>query len=80
VPAAAFEGAIRRAVHPDDFPLDQLDLSPPALSQVIREQAAHTRRAPLTPRDLATLLGRAGVPDFAGITERAGSPSLYVHE
>jgi hypothetical protein len=32
---------------------------------LIREQAAHSRRPPLAPRDLATLLGRAGVPDFA---------------
>jgi hypothetical protein len=48
------------AVHPDGFLLDQLDLSPPTLLQVIREQAAHTRRPPLAPRDLATLLSRAG--------------------
>jgi hypothetical protein len=33
--------------------------------QVIREQAAHTSRPPLTPQDLTTLLGRAGVPGFA---------------
>jgi hypothetical protein len=49
------------AVHPDDFLLDQLDLSPPTILQVIREQAAHTRRPPLTPQDLTTLLGRAGL-------------------
>lgn len=53
------------AVHPDDFLLDQLDLSPATVLQVIREQAVHTRRPPLTPSDLATLLGRAGVPRFA---------------
>lgn len=64
-PAAALEPLGLEAVHPDDFLLDQLDLSPPTLLQVIREQAAHTRRPPLTPRDMATLLGRAGVPDFA---------------
>jgi hypothetical protein len=38
-----------RGIHPDDFLLDQLDLSPPTILQVIREQASHTRRPPLTP-------------------------------
>ena len=64
-PATALEPFGLEAVHPDDFLLDQLDLSPPTILQVIREQAARTRRPPLTPRDLATLLGRAGVPGFA---------------
>jgi hypothetical protein len=64
-PATALEPLGLEAVHPDDFLLDQLDLSPPTILQVIREQAARTRRPPLTPRDLATLLGRAGVPGFA---------------
>ena len=64
-PAAALKPLGLEAVHPDDFLLDQLDLSPSTILQVIREQAAHTRRPPLAPRDLATFLGRAGVPDFA---------------
>ncbi len=64
-PAAALEPLGLEAVHPDDFLLDQLDLSPPTILQVIRDQAARTRRPPLTPRDLATLLGGAGVPGFA---------------
>jgi len=64
-PAAALKPLGLEAVHPDDFLLDQLDLSPATLLQVIREQAARTRRPPLTRRDLATILGRAGVPDFA---------------
>jgi predicted nucleic acid-binding protein len=64
-PAAALEPLGLEAVRPDDFLLDQLDLSPPTILQVIRDQAARTRRPPLTPRDLATLLGRAGVPGFA---------------
>jgi PIN domain len=63
-PAAALDPLGLEAVHPDDFLLDQLDLTPPTILQVIREQAAHTRRPPLTPRDLATLLGKAGVPSF----------------
>jgi hypothetical protein len=64
-PAVALRPLGLEAVHPDDFLLDQLDLSPPTILQVISEQAAHTRKPPLTPPDLATLLGRAGVPSFA---------------
>ena len=74
-PVAALEPLGLEAVHPDDFLLDQLDLSPSTILQVIREQAARTRRPPLTPRDLATLLGRAGVPGFADeILRRMASP------
>ena len=63
------------AVHPDAFLLDQLDISPPTILQVIREQAARTRRPPLTPKDLATQLGRAGVPGFADeIVRRMSAP------
>jgi predicted nucleic acid-binding protein len=64
------------ARHPDDFLLDQLDLSPPTVLQVIREQAAHTRRPPLTPQDLAIRLGRAGVPGFADEVLRLMSSPL----
>jgi hypothetical protein len=74
-PVTALELLGLEAVHPDDFLLDQLDLSPPTLLQVILEQAAHSRRPPLAPRDLATFLGRAGVPDFADEMLRLmGSP------
>ena len=74
-PATALEPLGLEAVHPDDFLLDQLDLSPPTILRVIHEQAAHTRRPPLTPRDLATLLGRAGVPGFADeILRRMANP------
>lgn len=52
-------------VHPDDFLLDQLDLAPRVVLDVLREQAAHTRNPPLTPTDLLARLGRAGVPAFA---------------
>ena len=64
-PAAALNPLMLEAVHPDDFLLDQLDLSPQTVLQVIREQAARTRNPSLTQRDLATILGRAGVPGFA---------------
>jgi predicted nucleic acid-binding protein len=53
------------AVHPDDFLLDQLDLAPRVVLDVLREQAARTRNPPLTPTDLLTRLARAGVPAFA---------------
>lgn len=48
-PAAALEPLGLEAVRPDDFLLDQPDLSPPTILQIIREQAARTRRPPLTP-------------------------------
>jgi hypothetical protein len=75
-PATALGPFGLEAVHPDDFLLDQLDLSPPTIVQVIHEQAAHTRKPPLTPRDLATLLGRAGVPGFAAEILRLMSTPL----
>jgi predicted nucleic acid-binding protein len=62
-PALAVLGL--QAIHPDAVLLDQLDLSPATVVQVIREQAAHTRNPALTPTDLATQLGRAGAPAFA---------------
>lgn len=49
-PASALEPFGLEAVHPNDFLLDQLDLSPATLLQVIREQAAHTKRPPLPRR------------------------------
>jgi predicted nucleic acid-binding protein len=53
------------AVDPVDFLLDQLDLAPRIVLDVLREQAAHTRDPALTPTDLLTRLARAGVPGFA---------------
>ncbi|HET8930993.1 MAG TPA: hypothetical protein VFN21_10080 [Acidimicrobiales bacterium] len=52
-------------VHPDDFLLDQLDLAPRVVLEVIEEQAAHCRRPQLSPMDLVARLARAGVPAFA---------------
>lgn len=52
-------------VHPDDFLLDQLDLTPRVVLEVLREQAAHTRSPPLTSTDLLARLAKAGVPGFA---------------
>jgi PIN domain-containing protein len=64
-PASALSPLGLEAIHPDAFLLDQLDLSPATVVQVIREQAAHTRKPALAAQDLAIQLGRAGVPAFA---------------
>jgi hypothetical protein len=64
-PATALDPLGLEAVHPNAFLLNQLDLSPPNVAQVIREQAARTKRPALSPQDLARLLGRAGVPGLA---------------
>src|SRR6185437_5706805 len=61
-PAAVLRPLGLEAVHPDDFLLDHLDLSPAAIVEVFSEQAADTRRPPLTRQELAAILGRAGVP------------------
>jgi hypothetical protein len=50
---------------PDAFLLDQLDLAPATVLQVVREQAAHTTRPRFTPEELVGLLSRAGAPEFA---------------
>jgi hypothetical protein len=52
-------------IHPDNFLLDQLDLAPRIVLDVLREQAANTHHPPLTPIDLVARLARAGVPGFA---------------
>lgn len=51
-PAQAFKPLGLEILHPDDFLLDQLDLSPSAILEVIREQAADSSRPPLTCYDL----------------------------
>jgi PIN domain len=75
-PIAALDPFGLQPVHPDQFLLDQLDLSPPTVLRVIREQAQHTRRPPLSPLDLAAVLGRAGVPEFADELLRMMDPAL----
>jgi len=64
-PADALAPLDIAAVDPDDFLLDQLDLAPRVVLDVLREQAAHTRDPALTPTDLLARLARAGVPAFA---------------
>lgn len=48
----------------DQFLLDQLDLAPQVIANVIREQAGDTRNPSLAPQDLLSRLARAGVPGF----------------
>jgi predicted nucleic acid-binding protein len=57
-------------IHPDDFLLDQLDLAPRIVIEVIQEQAAHARRPPLDPIDLLVRLARCGAPGFADEARR----------
>jgi predicted nucleic acid-binding protein len=53
------------AIAPGTFLLDQLDLAPTALIDVLMAQAAANRRAPKTLPNLLDALSKAGVPDFA---------------
>ena len=57
-------------IHPDDFLLDQLDLNPRPVLDVLRKQAADSRRPVLTSTDLIARLTRAGVASFASEAER----------
>ena len=57
-------------IEPDDFLLDQLDLAPRVVLDVLREQASHARKPPLTPVDLLARLARAGAPAFADEANR----------
>lgn len=64
-PAAVLAAVGMHPVHPDEFLLDQLDLAPRAVQDVVREQAAATRSPRLRPDDLLAALERAGVGRFA---------------
>jgi hypothetical protein len=75
-PAAALTPLALEAVDPDAFLLDQLDLSPPTVLEVRREQAVHATRPRLTPNDVVALLAMAGVPSFAEEIRRLISPPL----
>jgi predicted nucleic acid-binding protein len=54
-----------QVVDPDAFLLDQLDLAPGLVVSAVSEQAAASRRPPLTVHDLCGSLARCGVPEFA---------------
>ncbi len=57
-------------IHPDDFLVNQFDLAPRMVLDIIRDQASQTANPKLTPTDLATRLSRAGVPNFADLVTR----------
>lgn len=73
-PSSALNPLGIEVVHPDDFLLDNLDLSPTTVLQVIRRQASHAKLPPLTPQSLAAILGKAGVPRFADEVSRLMAP------
>lgn len=75
-PAAVLEPLGLEIIHPDDFLLNQFDLSPAAVLEVIRQQAAMTKRPPLTAYDMVAILNRAGVPRFAAEVLRLISSRL----
>jgi hypothetical protein len=64
-PHDALEAFNLDVIHPDYFLLNQLDLAPKNIVEVIREQASHARYPKLDPVDLLARLAKAGVPQFA---------------
>lgn len=64
-PSEALKPLGLRAVHPDDFLLEQLDLDPGAVGQAIREQADALQNPPAFAHDVLFSLERAGAPRFA---------------
>jgi predicted nucleic acid-binding protein len=52
-------------VHPDEFLLDQLDLSPRLVLGTVRDWSADTYRPPLSEIELLQALARSQVPRFA---------------
>jgi predicted nucleic acid-binding protein len=58
------------ARHPDEFLLDQLDLSPSALLDVLVNQAADLTRPPMDLAGLLNSLARCSVPNFVEAVRR----------
>lgn len=56
--------------HPDDFLINQFDLAPRIVLDVIRDQSDRAVNPMLTPMDLVARLSRAGVPNFADLVAR----------
>jgi len=57
-------------VHPDEFLLDQLDLFPGAVVDVLEQLVSTYDRPPVTMEELLRSLAKAGVPKFANEVER----------
>ena len=64
-PGRALEPFGLEVIHPDDFLMDQLDLVPGVVLDVLQEQSEHARNPQLNLVDLVARLARAGVPNFA---------------
>jgi hypothetical protein len=60
-PAASLVTYEVEAIHPDDFVLDLLDLSPGAVGDAIRAQAATLKNPPVTPDDVLDTLRSNGL-------------------
>ena len=71
-PAASLAPFGISAVHPDAFLLDQLDLAPPVVLDVLREQADHTRNPRFTVADVVAACARR----CAGIRGRGRAPTV----
>ncbi len=69
-PPESVEPFQMEAIHPDDFLLDQLDLSPPGVIAVLETQVERYKREPNTIYGLLEALERAGTPNFADEVRR----------
>jgi hypothetical protein len=69
-PDAAVASASVEPRHPDEFLLDQLDLAPAGVVQVLQDQAADMNKPPSDLAGLLNRLERSGVPNFADAVRR----------
>lgn len=69
-PPAALHGRGIEARHPDEFLLDQLDLHPSRVLEVLAEQAAALRRPPTDLAGVLNHLERCQVPNFVEAVRR----------
>ncbi|MHA3725316.1 PIN domain-containing protein [Leucobacter sp. HY1910] len=64
-PYAALQKFELEAIGVDDFLLDQLDLAPAAVCDVLLSQVCAMTQPPITPKGLLERLSRSGSPGFA---------------
>lgn len=75
-PASALQDRGIEARHPDDFLLDQLDLLPSRVLEVLTEQAAALRRPPADLAGVLNQLERCQVPNFVESVRRLAPEDL----
>jgi len=63
-PVSALEPYQIKAVHPDEFLLDQLDLYPSLTAQTVVDVPGYYENPPMTVSQFCDLLCRSGVPKF----------------